>query len=260
MQDARYCSAFVTVQDEGYAAFMASELNNAFIPGVGTVQAEVARPRNRPLVGTTCKAGQPKLVPMPPKHPPPAHLLRAAVPKMQAAPMDFAFLPPPGVSVSPKAAGAGLMESVMPKAAGAAPMESVMPKAGAPMESVMPGAAMESVMPEAGAAMESVMPEAAPMESVLPDLLEDGYGDDDEAEEIGDDELHRFFAENAATSPASEEEDRSRSTSSLSSSRSRTRSRSRRRRSRSRRRRSRGRRRRSSRGRRRRRDRSRRRS
>ena len=239
---------------------MASELNNAFIPGVGAVQAEVARPRNRPLVGTTCKAGQPKLVPMPPKHPPPAHLLRAAVPKMQAAPMDFAFLPPPGVSVSPKAAGAGLMESVMPKAAGAAPMESVMPKAGAPMESVMPGAAMESVMPEAGAAMESVMPEAAPMESVLPVVLEDGYGDDDEAEEIGDDELHRFFAENAATSPASEEEARSRSTSSLSSSRSRTRSRSRRRRSRSRRRRSRGRRRRSSRGRRRRRDRSRRRS
>ena len=61
------------------------------------------------------------------------------------------------------------------------PMESVVPKAGAAMESVMPGAAMESVMP---------------VEPVLPDLLEDGYGDDDEAEEIGDDELHCFFAEN----------------------------------------------------------------
>ena len=31
MQDARFCSEFVTVQDEGYAAFMASELNNAFM-------------------------------------------------------------------------------------------------------------------------------------------------------------------------------------------------------------------------------------
>ena len=71
----------------------------------------------------------------PPKHPPPAHLLRAAA------------------SCSPGV-------SVLAKAAGAAPTESVMPKAGAPME---------SVMPEAGAAIESVVPEAAPMESVLPD-------------------------------------------------------------------------------------------
>ena len=86
-------------------------------------------------IRSRCKAGQPKLVPTPLKHPPPAHLLRAAA------------------SCSPGV-------SVLAKAAGAAPTESVMPKAGAPME---------SVMPEAGAAIESVMPEAAPMESVLPD-------------------------------------------------------------------------------------------
>ena len=75
-------------------------------------------------IRSRCKAGQPKLVPTPPKHPPPAHLLRAAA------------------SCSPGV-------SVLAKAAGAAPTESVMPKAGAPMESVMPEAApMESVLPD----------------------------------------------------------------------------------------------------------------
>ena len=85
---------------------MASELNNAFIPGVGAVQAEVARPRTKPVVGTEqgwSESGSDTS----------AHLLRAAVPKMQAAPMESAFSPP------------------------AAPMECVLPP-GAPMESVLP--------------------------------------------------------------------------------------------------------------------------
>ena len=185
---------------------MASELNNAFIPGVGAVQAEVARPRTKPVVGTEqgwSEAGSDTS----------AHLLRAAVPKMQAAPMESAFSPP-----------AAPMECVLPPRA---PMESVLPKAAAA------AAPMESVMPKAGAPMESVMPKAAPMESVLPDsvdaagdLVEDGCAD--EVEEIGDEELQRFFAEHAATSPVTEGDcsrSRSRSSFSVSGSRSRTRSR-----------------------------------
>eukprot|EP00439_Symbiodinium_sp_Y106_P047028 s3296_g6.t1 len=195
MQDARYCNAFISVWDDQYAAYMASELNGTFIPGVGTVQAEIARPRNNATAGTQSKASPPgvPLVPTPPKCPPPAHLLPAA--KMQAAPLPMET--PPMVEVP-----------------AAATMENP------PMVEV-PAAAAASVVED------------------------DGY---DEEEEIGDEELQRFLAEHAATSPAVSDGSRSQSSRSTSST-SRSRSRRRRRRSR-------GRRRRRSRGRRRRRDRS----
>ena len=198
MQDARYCNAFISVWDDQYAAYMASELNGAFIPGVGTVQAEIARPRNNATAGTQSKASPPgvPLVPTPPKCPPPAHLLPAA--KMQAAPLPMET--PPMVEVP-----------------AAATMENP------PMVEV-PAAAAASVVED------------------------DGY---DEEEEIGDEELQRFLAEHAATSPAVSDGSRSQSSRSTSST-SRSRSRRRRRRSRGRRRR----RSRRSRGRRRRRDRS----
>ena len=200
MQDARYCNAFISVWDDQYAAYLASELNGTCIPGVGTVQAEIARPRNNATAGTQSKASPPgvPLVPTPPKCPPPAHLLPAA--KMQAAPLPMET--PPMVEVP-----------------AAATMENP------PMVEV-PAAAAASVVED------------------------DGY--DEEEEEIGDEELQRFLAEHAATSPAVSDGSRSRSQSSRSTS-STSRSRSRRRR------RSRGRRRRRSRrsrGRRRRRDRS----
>ena len=89
------------------------ELNNVFMPGVGTVQA-VARPRNRVVeTGTQSKAGPGAGVPLPkaaavplvprPKCAPPAHLLRAAAPKMPAAPMESVLPPAPMESVLPPA-------------------------------------------------------------------------------------------------------------------------------------------------------------
>ena len=90
------------------------ELNNVFMPGVGTVQA-VARPRNRVVeTGTQSKAGPGAGVPLPkaaavplvprPKCAPPAHLLPAAAPKMPAAPMESVLPPAPMESVLPPAA------------------------------------------------------------------------------------------------------------------------------------------------------------
>ncbi|CAE7822725.1 unnamed protein product [Symbiodinium sp. CCMP2592] len=181
MQDARFCNAYVGVWDDDYAAYMALELNNAFIPGVGTVQAEVARPRNNATAGTSSKASPAAvpsvkaspaavplvkaspaavpLVPRPPKCPPPAHLLPAA--KVQAAPMPMGT--PPMVEVT----APGTMEN--------------------PPTVEVPTAAAVSM--EAPPMVEGDGSTAAVASMEAPPMVEgDGYDE----EEIGDEELQRF--------------------------------------------------------------------